>query len=143
MTQDLHGLIASLREELKQYGEMLALLDQQERVAVSPSPHASFHATAALQRQAELVLEARRWRETRRRALARELRQDEDATVFQLMPLLPPQFRPLLQSLVEENNDLFQSVQRAARGNHDLLNRSAQSMARFLDLLFPADSVAA
>jgi hypothetical protein len=143
MTQDLHGLIASLREELKQYGEMLALLDQQERVAASPSPHASFHATAALQRQAELVLEARRWREIRRRALARDLRQDEDATIFQLMPLLPPQFRPLLQSLVEENNDLFQSVQRAARGNHDLLNRSAQSMARFLDLLFPADNVAA
>jgi hypothetical protein len=143
MTQDLHGLIASLREELKQYGEMLALLDQQERVAGGTSPHASFHATAALQRQAELVLEARRLRENRRRSLARELRQDEDATIFQLMPLLPPQFRPLLQSLVEENHDLFQSVQRAARGNHDLLNRSAQSMARFMDLLFPADTVAA
>jgi flagellar biosynthesis/type III secretory pathway chaperone len=143
MTQDLQELLAALREELKQYGEMLTLLDQQERAACSTTPQASFHATAALQRQAELVLAARRLRETRRRSLARELRQAEDATIFQLMPLLPPQFRPLLQSLVEENNDLFQSVQRAARGNHDLLNRSAQSMARFLELLFPADDTVA
>lgn len=143
MTHDLHALIASLREELKQYGEMLLLLDQQEHAARGSAPQLSFQRTAALPRQVEAVMEARRVREIRRRALARELRQDEDATLFQLMPLLPPQFRPLLQSLLEENHDLFQSVQRAARDNHDLLSRSTASMARSLDLLFPADETAA
>jgi len=143
MTQDLLELVAALREELKHYGEMLALLDQQEQAVQRPTANRSFQTTAALQQQAESILEARRVRENRRRALARELRQDETATILQLMPLLPPQFRPLLQSLVEENNDLFQSVQRAARENQALLNRSAESMARFLKLLFPAESVAA
>ncbi|MFM1768856.1 MAG: hypothetical protein RJA22_1385 [Verrucomicrobiota bacterium] len=143
MTQDLNSLIAALREELKQYGELLNLLDQQERAVQGPTPHLSFPATAALQRQAESILEARRVRECRRRALARELRQHEEATVLQLMPLLPPQFRPLLQSLVEENHALFLAVQRAANGNHDLLTRSAQSMASLLHRLFPAETAAA
>jgi FlgN protein len=142
MTQDILELIAALREELKQYGGMLALLDQQER-AVSPPASRSYQATAALQEQAEAILEARRVRESRRRALARELRQDDTVTVLQLMPLLPPQFRPLLQSLVEENDDLFQSVQRAARENLALLSRSAESMERFLKLLHLAEPVAA
>lgn len=143
MTQDLLELIAALRDELKQYGGMLALLDQQERAVPGPGASRSYQATAALQEQAEAILEARRVRETRRRALARELRQDDTATVLQLMPLLPPQFRPLLQSLVEENDDLFQSVQRAARENIALLSRSAESMERFLKLLHLTEPVAA
>ena len=143
MTQDLLKLIAALREELKHYGEILALLDQQEQAVQNPPGRRPLQATGAVEKQAECILEARRVREVRRRALARELRQEESATILQLMPLLPPQFRPLLQSLVEENNDLFQSVQKAARENQALLNRSAESMARFLNLLFPAETVAA
>lgn len=139
MTQDLQQLIAALREELKHYGEMLALLEQQQQIVQSRAADQTFAATAAIQRQAEAVLDARRASETRRRALAREWRQDESATVLQLMPLVPPQYRPLVQSLVEENVALFQSVQCAARENHLLLSRSAESMARFLELLFPGE----
>ena len=139
MTQDLQLLIAALREELKHYGEMLALLEQQQQVVQSRAADQTFAATAAIQRQAEAVLDARRVSESRRRSLAREWRQDESATVLQLIPHLPPQYRPLVQSLIEENVALFQSVQRAARENHLLLSRSAESMARFLDLLFPGE----
>jgi hypothetical protein len=139
MTQDLQLLIAALREELKNYGEMLALLEQQQQLVQTRAADQTFAATAAIQRQAEAVLDARRVSETRRRALAREWRQDESATVLQLMPLVPPQYRPLVQSLIEENVTLFQSVQRAARENHLLLSRSAESMARFLELLFPGE----
>jgi flagellar biosynthesis/type III secretory pathway chaperone len=137
MTPDLQQLVTALREELKHYGEMLALLEQQQQSVSSRAADQTFAATAAVQRQAEVIVAARRCTETRRHALARELRQDEDATIPQLMPLLPPQYRPLLQTLVEENNTLFKSVQRAARENHQLLSRSAESMQRFLELLFP------
>ena len=139
MTQDLQLLIAALREELKNYGEMLALLEQQQQFVQTRAADQTFAATAAIQRQADAVLEARRVSEIRRRALAREWRQDESATVLQLMPLVPPQYRPLVQSLVEENAALFRSVQQAARENHVLLSRSAESMARFLELLFPGE----
>ena len=137
MTPDLQQLVAALREELKHYGEMLALLEQQQQSVSSRAADQTFAATAAVQRQAEVIVTARRSTETRRHALARELRQDENSTILQLMPLLPPQYRPLLQSLVEENKTLFKSVQRAARENHQLLSRSAESMQRFLEMLFP------
>jgi len=139
MTQDLQQLIAALREEIKHYGEMLALLEQQQNIVQSRAADQTFAATAAIQRQANAVLEARRNSESRRRALAREWRQDESVTVLQLMPFAPPQYRPLLQSLIEENVALFQAVQSAARENHLLLSRSAESMARFLELLFPGE----
>lgn len=143
MTQDLLELIAALREELKQYGGMLALLDHPGPTPALASARGPFPGASALQLQAEAILEARRARESRRRALARELRQDETATIPQLMPLVPPQFRPLLQSLIEENDDLFHSVQRAVREHQVVLNRSAESMERFLQMLFPAEPVAA
>jgi len=137
MTPDLQQLVAALREELKHYGEMLALLEQQQQTVQSRAADQAFAATGAIHRQAEAILEARRNSDARRRALARELRQDESSSVPQLMPLIPPQYRPLLKSLVEENAALFQSVQRAARDNHEFLTRSVESMQRFLKLLFP------
>jgi len=139
MTQELQQLLAALREELKHYGELLALLEQQRNTVNGSAPDRTFYATAAIQRQAEATLQARRTTEARRRTLARELRQDESATVLQLAPLVPPQFRPLLQSLIEENNTLFQSVQWSARENHVLLSRSVASMEEFLDLLFDGE----
>ena len=139
MTQELQQLLAALREELKHYGELLALLEQQRNSVHGSAPDRTFYATSAIQHQAEATLQARRISETSRRALARELRQDESATVLQLTPLVPPQFRPLLQSLIEENHTLFQSVQWAARENHVLLSRSVASMEEFLDLLFDGE----
>lgn len=139
MTQELQQLLAALREELKHYGELLALLEQQRSSVHGSAPDRTFYATTAIQRQAEATLQARRNSEARRRALARELRQDESTTVLQLTPLVPPQFRPLLQSLIEENNTLLQSVQWAARENHVLLSRSVASMEEFLDLLFDGE----
>ena len=139
MTQELQQLVAALREELKHYGELLALLEQQRNTVNGSAPDRTFYATTAIQRQAEATLQARRTTEARRRALARELRQDESASVLQLAPLVPPQFRPLLQSLIEENNTLFQSVQWSARENHVLLSRSVASMEEFLDLLFDGE----
>ena len=139
MTQELQQLLAALREELKHYGELHALLEQQRNSVHGSAPDRTYYATAAIQRQAEATLHARRVSEARRRALARELGQDDSATVLQLTPLVPPQFRPLLQSLVEENNTLLQSVQWAARENHVLLSRSVASMEEFLDLLFDGE----
>ena len=137
MTQELLQLITALREELKHYGEMLALLEQQQQLMHHRAADRTYAATGAIQRQAEAILAARRSSDLRRGALARELRQEVGATIPQLMVLVPPHYRVLLQSLTEENDALFQSVQRSARENHQLLTQSAASMERFLALLFP------
>jgi flagellar biosynthesis/type III secretory pathway chaperone len=55
-----------------------------------------------------------------------------------LFPQLPDSHRPLVQSLVEENNSLLTIVQQRARQNHLLLSRSVEVMQQFLGVLMPA-----
>ncbi len=138
MIAAIEKLIAALRAELTHYGEMLALLDQQQESAIHRLADEMFVATTAIQNQAKVLQAARRERETDQRALARELAVRETSTFVELVPLLPADYRPLLQSLVDENNALLQRVQQRARQNHLVLSRSVDLMQRFLGMLFPA-----
>ena len=138
MTDTLEKLIAALREELTQYGEILALLDHQQESAIHRLTDEMFAATTAIQNQAKVIQLGRRDREQCQRALARALGVAETSTFVELIPLLPQAYQPLLQSLVDENNALLQRVQERARQNHLLLSRSVELMQRFLGMLFPA-----
>ena len=138
MTEVIESLIAALREELKHYGEMLALLDQQQESAINRLSDEMLAATTAVQNHALIIQSARREREERQRALARELCMAEASTFVELVPLLPANYRPLVQSLIGENNALLQRVQQCARQNHLVLSRSVELMQRFLGMLFPA-----
>src|SRR4026207_1869017 len=114
MTEAIEKLIAALREELKHYGEMLALLDQQQECAITRLADEMFTATTAIQNQAGIMQAARRTREQCLRTLARELCVAETSTFVEIIPLLPPDYWPLMQSLVDENNALLQRVQQRA-----------------------------
>ena len=65
MTEAIEKLIAALREELKHYGEMLALLDQQQECAINRLADEMFNATTAIQSHAGVIQAARRARELR------------------------------------------------------------------------------
>jgi len=62
---------------------------------------------------------------------------EEDITFASLVPQLPPDYRPLVGALVEENNHLLVRVQQRARQNHLLLSRSLEMMQSFLNTLMP------
>jgi flagellar biosynthesis/type III secretory pathway chaperone len=138
MTEALEKLIAALREELQHYGEMLALLDQQQESAINRLADEMFVATTAIQNQAGVIQEARRQREQSQRTLARELCLAETSTFVELIPLLLADYRPLVRSLVDENNSLLKRVQQRAQQNHLVLSRTVDLMQRFLGMLFPA-----
>jgi flagellar biosynthesis/type III secretory pathway chaperone len=138
MIETLSPLITALREELKQYGEMLALLDQQQDCAIQRMADDMLHCTGAIQNHAATLQNVRRDREKRQRELACELCVAETSTFVELIPLLPAEYQPLVGSLVEENNALLARVQQRARQNHLVLSRSVELMQRFLGLLFPA-----
>jgi flagellar biosynthesis/type III secretory pathway chaperone len=138
MTEPLENLIGGLREELTQYGEMLALLEQQQESAIHRKTDEMYAATLAIQNQATVMQTVRQSREQRQRVLARELQIVETSTFVELIPLAPASHRPLLQSLVDENNRLLQQVQHRARQNHLVLSRSVELMQQFLGTLFPA-----
>jgi len=137
MIEALQPLIHSLREEMQHYGEMLALLDQQQESAIHRMADEMLACTGAIQNQAAVIQHARKSREKHQRTLACELCIMETSTFVELIPLLPADYRPLVQTLVEENNALLTRVQQRARQNHLVLSRSVELMQQFMGQLFP------
>jgi len=132
MTELLHNFVESLREELKLYGELLALLDTQQEQVVRRQADELLETVSSINAQGEAIQAARHEREQRQRELARTLGQPDDARIATLMPLLPEAYRPLITALVDENNQLLARVQQRARQNHLLLNRSVELMEQFI-----------
>lgn len=137
MTDSLKNLIAVLREELKSYGELLALLDRQQDLVVSRSAEELYQSIGAIQTQAAVLEQMRAHRDECRRAVTESLQLPEETPFGILIPLLPPDYQPLVQALAQENNELLVRVQQRARQNHLLLCRSLELMQQFLNALLP------
>ena len=138
MSNPLPILIQTLRDELQQYGEMLALLDQQQEFVVSRAADEMLQTSSAIQAQTVTVHAARDRREECRRELAVTLGLQADAPFAKIIPELPLDYRPLVSALVDENNTLLVRIQQRARQNHLLLSRSVALMQRFMESLMPA-----
>ena len=63
MKDFLHDLIDSLREELKEYGEMLVLLDQQQEMVMRRQTQDLLQCVQSINTQVENITAARRERE--------------------------------------------------------------------------------
>lgn len=133
MTAKTERLIESLRHELEQYGEMLALLDQQQDQVVRRAADEIINTVSAIQGHGELIQAARQRREASHRDLAAELALAPEATLADLTAVLPPKFRPLVQALTEENNQLLFRVRDRARQNHILLGYSVELMQELIN----------
>ena len=138
MNEELQKLIESLREELRQYGQMLVLLDEQQGRIIQRHNDELLVATAAVNNQGTAIQTARRQREDAQRELAQTLQVGRDAPLTHLAPLLPADYRPLLNALMQENHHLLQRIQQRARQNHVLLRRSLELLDQFINSLCPA-----
>lgn len=138
MTQALNALIEALRDELQQYGEMLALLDQEQEWVLARAADDLLQTVASVSSQGSQIQAARQRREESRRRVALSFGLSPDAPFAELLPRLPEEYRPLVTALVQENNELLVRVQHRARQNHLLLSRSVELMQRFLSSLFTA-----
>jgi flagellar biosynthesis/type III secretory pathway chaperone len=138
MSHSLPVLIESLRDELQNYGEMLALLERQKSHLIARAACEIFQSISLIKAQGAALLRARVHREECRCLVARECSQPDDCTFAILIPLLPADYQPLLQALVEENNELLARVRRRARQNHLMLRRSVELMQELLSSLLPS-----
>jgi flagellar biosynthesis/type III secretory pathway chaperone len=132
MNELLQNLINSLREELKQYGELLALLDAQQEHVIHRMTEEMLAAVCALQNQGEAIRAARLEREQRQRELAQSLRLPSETGMGSLVRELPNAYQPLVRALVEENNELLVRVRQRARQNHVLMSRAVEMMGQFM-----------
>jgi flagellar biosynthesis/type III secretory pathway chaperone len=133
----LHNLIEALREELKQYGEMLAVLEQQQQSVVQRQTHTLLQNVADINAQANVLAAVRHEREQHRRHVARQLDLEENANFALIIPELPPDYRPLVQALVHENNALLIRIQQRARQNQLLLSHAVELMQQLINSILP------
>ena len=133
MTEPLNNFVESLREELKQFGELLALLDLQRDQVVRRLPDELLATVSAIKTQGEAIQAARRERAQRQRELAQSMDLPAGIRAGALVPQLPPAYRPLVIALIGENNHLLARVRRRARQNHLLLSRALEMMGRFIN----------
>jgi flagellar biosynthesis/type III secretory pathway chaperone len=126
-------LIDALRQELQEYGEMLALLDQQQQAVITRAADNVLQSTVGINEQMQKIRTVREDRERGQQILAQLLKVPE--AFASLVPALPEKFRLAVQTLVRENNQLLSRVQQRARQNHLLLGRSLELMQEFLNTL--------
>jgi hypothetical protein len=138
MIASLQNLVHALREELQQYGEMLALLERQQEYVITRAADDMLQTASAIHQQTAILQNVRRQREQCQQLLAAQLQLPEKAGFAVIIPVLPEDYRPLVQALVEENNELLAGVQKRARQNHLLLGRAVELMQRFMSTLLPA-----
>jgi hypothetical protein len=138
MTTAIQQLIDALRDELQQYGEMLALLEAQWDVVTQREPQSVLTSVADVESQSGAIEKARRTREQAQRQFAWALGQPVESHSFhQLLPLLPGDYRPLVTALVHEVNELLQRVRERAAQNHAQLRRALELMERFISSISP------
>ena len=143
MNEELNNLITALREELTQYGEVLALMQEQQQFIINRSANELLLNLNIVNEQMEKVSVARNHREACRRALVATLGATEETTFRQMTEMLSPEVQPLLNALVEEINQLLQHIQKWLRQNHMLLSRSLDLMKQIMKGMFPSSSATA
>jgi flagellar biosynthesis/type III secretory pathway chaperone len=135
MIQFLEQLIAALREELQQYGEMLARLDEQQQSVMRRAAESVLESVGPIQAQSAVLNQVREARFGAMKILCAALRVAEGSTFKEVIPMLPSDYRPLLEALVQENNELLQRIHQRARQNHILLSRTVESMQHVINSL--------
>lgn len=138
MNDELTKLIECLREELHQYGQMLVVLDEQQERIIQRHNRELLDATSAVNDQGSAIEAARRQREFVQRELAHHLLADGDSSITHLIPRVHPDYRPLLNALIQENHFLLQRIQHRARQNFLLLRRSMELLDQFIHSFAPA-----
>jgi flagellar biosynthesis/type III secretory pathway chaperone len=138
MMKSIKLLIDALRDELQNYGEMLAMLDRQQEYLIARAVSEVFQSISLIKAQGGAILQSRDRREECRRAVAEDCSQPQDASFTALIPLLPADYQPLLHALVDENNEMLVRVRRRAHQNHLMLRRSVELMQELLNTLLPS-----
>ena len=137
MNEEVNQLIEALREELTQYGELLALMQEQQELIINRQPQELLDNLTHVNTHMEKIANAREARHTGRSAVTGVIGAQNDITFRDMTDQLPEEYRPLLNALVEEINTLVDHIQKWLRQNHLLLQRSLDLMQRLVQEVFP------
>ncbi len=138
MSRGLGELIDSLRNELTEYGELLALLQEQQSLIIARSSGGLLTNIELVNLQFEKISIVRQQREEHQRRYAVEIGFPATSSFTDISGRVAGEYRPLLAALVEEINGVLTSLHEWLRQNHRLLGRSLDLLQQLIKGLFPA-----
>lgn len=135
--QQWEPLADALRLEMQEYGELLSLLEEQQKLIFQRESEALLRINKAVDLQVDTTAQLRQTREAKAVEIAQKVGAKADATVRSLLPFFPEVARPLFEALIHETNSLVRKTQRRVRQNQMLLARACAAMEEMLRALRP------
>jgi hypothetical protein len=140
MNTVLQNLVDALRDELQQYGELLATLAPSPALNAGPARAGILPQARDIAAQGAIIRQARARRLHLQRQFGWSLGQPEDCSFATLLPLSPAASRPLLRALTDEIAALEANARDRALSRHDALLRSAAWMLDCAGLFSPLEA---
>lgn len=137
MIQETETLVEALRKELQEYAGLMQVFDQQQRSIMGRDPALFLSQNALVDEQLQKIAECRQNRERMVHEMAARVSRPADSTLGGLLPSLPAAFRPLLQALMNEINDLIGRSHRRTQQNRMLLSQSLDLARQRLSAVDP------
>jgi flagellar biosynthesis/type III secretory pathway chaperone len=126
-----------LRNELQEYGALLALFEEQQANLLRRDADAVAAVAFSIEEQAKATQQYRERREKCVQEFALKQGRAPESTLRQLLPLFPAEVQPLLNALIDEINHLIHRIRRDARHNQMLLSRVVEAHNEALRTLMP------
>jgi len=137
MNNNWETLVDCLRNEMQEYGALLALFDGQQENILQRDPEKILTTTSAIEEQARRLNEVRQVREEQAFAFASAHGRPAGTTLRELATLAAAEVRPLLEALIGEINHLIHRSRRKAEQNQRLLARAIEVQQEILQALRP------
>ncbi|MFT3783255.1 MAG: flagellar protein FlgN [Nibricoccus sp.] len=126
-----------LRNELQEYGALLALFEEQQANLLRRDADQVAALALSIEEQARATHVCRERREKCVREFALKQGCPPDASLRQMLPHFPVEVQPLLGALIDEINHLIHRIRRDARHNQMLLSRAVEAHDEALRALMP------
>lgn len=126
-----------LRHEVAEYGALYRFYENQQARLFAQDADAVLRISGDIEVQVRVLHDCRRERETTVSGFANANGQPSGATIRSLLPLVPPDARPLVEALIKEINVLIHRLRRISRHNHMLLSRKVELQQQMLRQLLP------
>ena len=126
-----------LRNELQEYGALLALFEEQQANLLRRDADQVAALAMSIEEQARATHSCRERREECVSAFALKQGCPFDTSLRQMLPHFPCEVQPLLNALIDEINHLIHRIRRDARQNQMLLSRAVEAHDEALRTLMP------
>lgn len=137
MSQLWKSIADALRAEVAEYGGLLHLFNEQQRLLFARDPDAVLRLSLEIEAQVARLHDCRMHREQVVVDFARLHGHPASATLRSMLPSITEEARPLVEALIGEVNRLIHRTRRVTRHNHALLARAVETHQELLRVMRP------